>query len=132
MAAEVAQVDTVVKVAVDAAAGVVSVGTPRILRAHVRREAEQVGNAFARQGEAPDPGIVRRGAVEAVRGVFPLLLRQGRTAAGVNGQAGVLGGGNIGFGVVLGRTALKPGPSFQAVDQRRTDRILVGSSKAAQ
>ena len=34
-------------------------------------------------------------AVEAVRGVFPLLLRQGCTAAGVNGQAGVLGSGNI-------------------------------------
>ena len=66
--------DRVVKVAVDAAAGVVSVGAPRILRAHVRREAEQVGNAFARQGEAPDPGIVRRGAVEAVRGVFPPTL----------------------------------------------------------
>jgi hypothetical protein len=98
----------------------------------VRREAEQVGNALARKRKAPDPGIVRHGAVEAVRGVFPLLLRQGCTAAGVNGQAGVLGGGNIGFGVVLGRTALKPGPGFQSVDQRRTDRILVGSRKAAQ
>ena len=94
-------------------------------RQHVRREAEQVGNALARKRKAPDPGIVRHGAVEAVRGVFPLLLRQGCTAAGVNGQAGVLGSGNIGFGVVLGRTALKPGPGFQSVDQRRTDRIPV-------
>ena len=132
MAAEVAQVDTVVEVAVDAAAGVVSVGAPCVLGTHVRREAEKVGDALARQGEAPDPGIVRRGAVEAVRGVLPLLLRKGRAAAGGDGLPGVLGRLRISGIVLLRRAPLEPGPGFQSVNQRQADRVLVGGRKAAQ
>ena len=67
----------VVEVAADAAAGVFACGAPCVFGTHVCREAEK-GWRRSRlgKGEAPDPGIVRRGAVEAVRGVFPLLLRQ--------------------------------------------------------
>ena len=123
VAAEVARVDAVVEVAVDAAACVI--GSPVVLAAHVHRVAEEVRNALAREGQSPDPGVVRVGVVETVGRVLPLLLRQRRAGACGDGLAGIFGSLLVGFSIVLCRTALQVGTGLHTVDERQADGVLV-------
>ena len=96
---------------------------PRLLVADVGLEIHQVGDVVAGDRQAPDPRVVGRRTIEAGRGVFPLCLGQGSTAARCDSLTGIFGSLLVSLGVVVGSSALQICTGLEAIDHCQAGRI---------